>query len=214
MFAGPAGTSGNLSLGGYDPLHDRLYVMYVFSGGGYGGNEGSDGLTNGTSPVGISKTQPVEILEAQYPVLFEEYGLRENSAGAGWHRGGFGVTYRMKLRRGAAKASFMMDHGKTSPYGFAGGLGGAMNEIELCLDGVLSRPKHVSKGQSVPLGPGDWVQVRTPGGGGYGDPRKRERALVERDVRRGYIGMEPATTRYGRIEASSLDEGGNQNDVS
>ena len=201
VFAGPAGTSGNLSLGGYDPLHNRFYVMYVFSGGGYGGNEGSDGLTNGTSSVGISKTQPVEILEAQYPVLFEEYALRENSAGGGWHRGGWGTSYRLKLLRGTAAMSFMMDHGRTAPYGVAGGLGGAMNEINLCLDGEFSKPKHVSKGQGVLLNSGDWVQVRTPGGGGYGDPKKRKRELVKQDVRRGYIEAEAATAIYGPFEA-------------
>ena len=70
VFAAPAGTSGNFSLGGVDPASDRAYVMYIFSGGGYGGYEGSDGLTNGTSPVGISKTQPAEILEQRIQVVY------------------------------------------------------------------------------------------------------------------------------------------------
>ncbi|MBM3517216.1 MAG: hydantoinase B/oxoprolinase family protein [Alphaproteobacteria bacterium] len=198
VFGNPAGTSGNFSLGGYDPLHRRSYVMYVFSGGGYGGNEGSDGLTNGTSSVGISKTQPVEILEQHYPVLFEEYALRENSAGAGWHRGGFGVSYRVKLLRGEATASFMMDHGRTAPQGLAGGLSGGLNEIALSLAGKAVRLKHTSKGQGFALGAGDWVQVRTPGGGGYGEPATRERALIARDIRRGYISARTAARVYGR----------------
>ena len=58
LFAAPAGTSGNLTLGGYDPLKERHYIMYVFSGGGYGGSAEDDGLTNGCSTIGISKTQP------------------------------------------------------------------------------------------------------------------------------------------------------------
>jgi N-methylhydantoinase B len=48
-------------------------------------------------------------------------------------------------------------------------------------------PEHISKGEGYELRPGDWVQVRTPGGGGYGDPRQRDPALVRRDVDRGYI---------------------------
>ena len=115
MFAAPAGTSGNFSLGGDDPEEGRRYVMYIFSGGGYGGWWEDDGLTNGCSSVGISKTQPAEILEQHYPILFEEYALREGSGGAGRHRGGFGVSYRVRLLRGEAKASFMMDHGRTGP---------------------------------------------------------------------------------------------------
>ena len=71
----------------------RSYVMYVISGGGYGGNPRGDGLSNGCSTIGISKTTPIEVMEQYYPVLFEEYSLHEGSGGAGEHRGGFGVNY-------------------------------------------------------------------------------------------------------------------------
>jgi N-methylhydantoinase B len=81
--------------------------MYLFSGGGYGGWWRTDGLTNGCSSVGISKTQPVEILEQHYPILFDRFALREGSGGAGRHRGGFGVDYQVRLLRGEAKASFL-----------------------------------------------------------------------------------------------------------
>ncbi len=193
VFAAPAGTSGNFSLGGHDPAYERAYVMYIFSGGGYGGYEGSDGLTNGTSPVGISKTQPAEILEQHYPILFEEYALRESSAGAGRFRGGFGVQYRVRLLRGEGTASFMMDHGRTGPHGMVGGEAGAMNEIEIRRNGELIQPAHTSKGEGYELKVGDTVQVRTPGGGGYGNPAERDPAQIERDRKRGYFGGETAT---------------------
>ena len=196
MFAAPAGTSGNFSLGGDDPEEGRRYVMYIFSGGGYGGWWETDGLTNGCSSVGISKTQPAEILEQHYPILFEEYALREGSGGAGRHRGGFGVNYRVRLLRGEAKASFMMDHGRTGPHGLGGGLPGAVNEIEIMRGGTLERPPHLSKGEGYALGPGDVVQVRTPGGGGYGDPRARPRTKVIEDLRRGYLRAEDAVRDY------------------
>ena len=91
--------------------------MYLFSGGGYGGWWQTDGLTNGCSSVGISKTQPVEILEQHYPILFDRFALREGSGGAGRHRGGFGVDYQIRLLRGEAKASFLMDHGRVGTAG-------------------------------------------------------------------------------------------------
>jgi N-methylhydantoinase B len=186
LFASTYGTSGNFALGGHDPEEQRDYIMYFFSGGGYGGTFRADGLTNGCSSQGISKTQPVEILEQHYPLLFEEYALREGSGGVGRHRGGFGVNYRVRLLRGDAKASFMMDHGRFGPPGLIGGGPGDTNEIELCRDGERSRPEHLSKGQNYELAAGDWVQVRTPGGGGYGPPAERDASLVERDRRRGY----------------------------
>jgi N-methylhydantoinase B len=194
MFAAPAGTSGNYALGGYDPRYDRRYVMYFFSGGGYGGWWETDGLTNGCSTVGISKTQPVEVLEQHYPILFEEYALREGSAGPGRHRGGFGVSYRTRLLRGEATASFLMDHGRTGPHGLLGGLPGACNEIEVSQAGHVTRPTHISKGEGYELRPGDWVQVRTPGGGGYGPPAERSTEARNRDVRRSYFGAPSEST--------------------
>lgn len=186
LFAAPAGTSGNLTLGGYDPRKERHYIMYFFSGGGYGGSFESDGLTNGCSTIGISKTQPVEVLEQRYPLLFEEYALREGSGGAGATRGGFGVAYRLRLRRGEATLSFMMDHGRFGPPGLLGGADGAPNEVVIQRRGEEYRSPHWSKDEDIRLQAGDAVQVRTPGGGGYGDPLARPPALVLRDVRRGY----------------------------
>ena len=191
-FAGPAGTSGNFGLGGFDPEAGRSYVMYIFTGGGYGGWNGGDGISNGTSTIGISKNQPIEVLEQHFPVLFETYELREGSSGAGRWRGGLGVSYRMRLLRGEAKASFMMDHGRTGPFGMLGGEPGALNDITVSRGGRLSRPAFGSKGDGFELAEGDWVLVNTPGGGGYGPPEERPGELIERDVSRGYLTREQA----------------------
>ena len=192
MFAAPAGTSGNLALGGHDPEGNRDYIMYFFSGGGYGGWWETDGLTNGCSSVGISKTQPIEILEQHYPLLFERYALREGSGGQGRHRGGFGVDYRIRLLRGEGKASFLMDHGRFGPPGMLGGEAGAVNEIEIGQGNRRTVPEHLSKGEGYVLRPGDWVDVKTPGGGGYGPPGERDPARIELDRRRGYDGTTTA----------------------
>jgi N-methylhydantoinase A/oxoprolinase/acetone carboxylase beta subunit/N-methylhydantoinase B/oxoprolinase/acetone carboxylase alpha subunit len=196
MFAGPAGTSGNFALGGHDPERRSNFVMYIFSGGGYGGWPGGDGISNGCSTIGISKTQPAEVLEQHFPVLFEEYALRENSAGAGRQRGGFGVSYRVRLLRGKATASFMMDHGRTGPFGMLGGRDGAMNDIEVSIGGRIQRPAYGSKGDGFELGAGDWVQVHTPGGGGYGDPSTRSRRLIEHDLSCAYFDETTAKSDY------------------
>jgi N-methylhydantoinase B len=201
LFAAPAGTSGNLTLGGHDPLKERHYIMYVFSGGGYGGSTESDGLTNGCSTIGISKTQPSEVLEQHYPVLFEQYALREGSGGAGKTRGGFGVDYRIRIRRGEALLSFLMDHGRLGPPGLFGGKDGAPNEVAVERRGSTYVSPHVSKDEDIRVVAGDLVTVRTPGGGGYGDPLDRDPALVLRDVLRGYYTVEDAEREYGVIMA-------------
>jgi len=199
LFAAPAGTSGNLTLGGHDPLKERHYIMYVFSGGGYGGSGDGDGLTNGCSTIGISKTQPTEVLEQHYPVLFERYALREGSGGAGRTRGGFGVDYKIRVRRGEALLSFLMDHGRFGPPGLFGGKDGAPNEVTVHRGGGDYVSPHLSKDEDIRLVAGDSITVRTPGGGGYGDPLTRDPELVRRDVIRGYFPAEDALADYGVV---------------
>ncbi len=182
VTAAPAGTSGNFALGGHDPERNRDFVMYQLSGGGYGGNADHDGLSNGCSTIGISKAPPVEIMEQAFPVLYHRYALREGSGGAGEHRGGFGLDYELELRRGAARASFVMDHGRTGPLGARGGADGAVNDVTVLQSGKPYKPLHLSKEQDIPLAAGDRVRVKTPGGGGYGNPLARNPEAVLRDV--------------------------------
>ena len=183
VTAAPAGTSGNFALGGHDPLSGLDYVMYQLSGGGYGGNSDHDGLSNGCSTIGISKAPPVEIMEQRFPVLYRRYALREGSGGAGKHRGGLGLDYEVELLRGKARASFVMDHGRVGPQGALGGEDGAVNLVEVVRDGQTHVPPHLSKEQDIPLVAGDRVRVRTPGGGGYGDPADRDPEAVAEDKR-------------------------------
>ena len=192
VAAAPAGSSGNFALGGWDPAKGAGYVMYQISGGGYGGNCDHDGLTNGCSTIGISKSQPVEVLEQYYPILFTRFALREGSGGAGAQRGGFGVHYEVELLRGEAKASFVMDHGRFGPPGVQGGSDGAPNVVRVHRGDQTLIPEHLSKDQDIPLKAGDRVEVMTPGGGGYGDPFARDAALVGRDVGRGYYTIDQA----------------------
>jgi N-methylhydantoinase B len=208
LFAAPAGTSGNFALGGFDPQRQRNYVMYLISGGGYGGSRSLDGIANGCSTIGISKTTPLEVIEQYYPVLFEEYAIAEGSGGAGRQRGGFGLRYKLRLRRGEARASFVMDHGRFGPQGVLGGGDGGLNRVLVEQGGRAYVPPHLSKDQDIQVAPGDTVTVSTPGGGGYGLPFERAPALVARDVRRGYYTAAEAAARFGvALDASGEVDG-------
>jgi N-methylhydantoinase B len=197
LFAAPAGTSGNLAIGGHDPARGRSYVMYLFTGGGYGGSAHSDGISNGCSTIGISKMPPVEVMEQYFPILFDEFAIYEGSGGAGEHRGGFGVNYAIRLRRGAARASMVMDHGRTGPLGALGGANGGVNRVAIETKAGSYQPPHLSKDQDIQLEPGDVVRVSTPGGGGYGDPLRRDPRKVATDVMRGYYTREQAASLFG-----------------
>ena len=199
LFAAPAGTSGNLCLGGFDPKYNRNYVMYVISGGGYGGNPNEDGLSNGCSTIGISKTTPVEVMEQFYPVLFEEYSLHEGSGGAGKKRGGFGVNYKIKIIRGNAKVSMVMDHGRFGPQGVLKGKDGGLNFVKVVQSGESYIPPHLSKDQNILVQEGDTIHVSTPGGGGYEDPFLRTPELVLLDVLRGYYSIQRVKELFGVV---------------
>ncbi|WP_169569679.1 hydantoinase B/oxoprolinase family protein [Sneathiella limimaris] len=210
LFAAPAGTSGNLAVGGYDTEKDKSYVMYVISGGGYGGYLDSDGLTNGCSTIGISKTTPIEVMEQYYPVLFEEYSLHEGSGGAGEFRGGFGINYTLSLKRGEARASMVMDHGRYGPKGALGGKDGGTNKVRVHAGDEDYIPPHLSKDQNIRISAGDKIFISTPGGGGYGNPYARNPAKVAEDVDQGYYTPKQALDLF-RValdpQTGKVDEG-------
>ena len=197
LFAASAGTAGNFSLGGFDEAQNKPFVLYLFTGGGYGGSVGGDGLSNGCSIIGISKMPPVEVMEQRYPLMFDEFALHDGSGGAGEHRGGFGVHYTLRMKNGSGHASFMMDHGRFGPPGVLGGADGGVNVIRVHRDGEVYAPPHYSKDQGIAIDDGHCVTVSTPGGGGYGDPLQRPPRLVATDVRSGYYTIPQAQDRFG-----------------
>ena len=87
--------------------------------------------------------------------------------------------------------SLLSDRHKYPPQGLAGGAQGGRVEIELS-DGRMPHPKSRDT-----IRPGDRLIVRYAGGGGFGDPRERPRALVERDLRDGYVSLDAARSLYG-----------------
>ena len=96
-----------------------------------------------------------------------------------------------------------MDHGRFGPQGAMGGADGAMNRVEVIRNGAVHVPEHLSKEQDIPLAPGDVVHVRTPGGGGWGDPMRRDPALVAQDVRLGRYTAAQAEALFGVVLAGA-----------
>ncbi len=124
--------------------------------------------------------------------------MREGSAGAVKHRGGFGLDYEIELLHGTARTSFVMDHGRNGLLGALGGKDGGVNRVEITKAGVVTVPEHLSKAQDIELVPGDRVRVRTPGGGGYGPASDRDLDLIEEDLRLGRYSPEESRRSFGR----------------
>ena len=192
--AAPFGTLPIVSLSGVDPRSGRYYVTILFAGGGYGGSRATDGLMNGALSIGIARAASVEVMEQRFPVRYHRYALRPDSGGAGWHMGGCGSECEVELLADQALVSDLADRVRFAPFGVLGGQPGATTELYLVANGER-RP--LAKELGVELRRGDRLILRYPGGGGYGDPAERERELVLRDVRRGYLSPERARALFG-----------------
>lgn len=199
------GSVENFTISGYDPKKKRPYIMFRFSGGGYGGHPEMDGLSNGSAPISAARTSPIEVLEQTYPILFDYYRLREGSGGAGRYKGGLGAEFQISLRRGDAQSSVIGDRGRFPPFGLHGGGPGSCAKVEYVLGGRLYRPAHYTKDEGIELHAGDCVRIATPGGGGWGDPLQRPPEAVLADVEAGAITRADALACYGVVLSDGVD---------
>ncbi|WP_425091825.1 hydantoinase B/oxoprolinase family protein [Tropicimonas sp. S265A] len=196
VVANAYGTINALSIAGRRPDGSR-WVMFSFYGGGHGGSADSDGLNHGNAPISTATIPPAEILEAAYPVMFRQWALRPDSAGAGAHRGGLGAVYEIELLEENAEAFLFGERGRFAPKGVADGGEAAMNRFAYEQDDGWHEPPLTSKLVGMTLSKGQRVRLETPGGGGYGPPGDRPPEAIARDVALGYLTPEAATQAYG-----------------
>ena len=193
--AGP-GTMSNISIGG---MRDdgTPWTFYETVGGGSGGRPGADGVDGVHVNMTNTMNTPIEALEAYLPLRFNAYMLRPDSGGAGEWRGGCGIERSWTLTGRKAILSILAERVKFSPWGLRGGGPGARGEYILRhISGDLLR---LPSKCTVPLEKGDTLIIRTPGGGGYGDPLKRDPELVLKDILNGLISLSVAEEIYGII---------------
>ncbi|WP_276261190.1 hydantoinase B/oxoprolinase family protein [Haloglomus litoreum] len=201
------GTMNNVTFGGTDPREvreddgsGRQWAFYETGGGGAGAHAAGDGMDGVHVHMSNTLNTPVEVLETAYPLRVRRYTLRPDSGGAGAYRGGLGLRRDIEVR-GETQFSLLADRHRHRPYGLAGGEPGASGaafhtpgDAGAGGDEVTERlpPKT-----TLDLDPGDVVSVRSPGGGGYGDPADRAAAGIKRDLRLGKLSAEAARERYG-----------------
>ena len=176
------GTMNNLTLGGTDPRDGEPWAFYETHGGGAGGRAGADGMDGVHVHMSNTQNTPVEVLETAYPLRVCRYGLRPGSGGDGEYRGGLGLRRDVAVRA-PATASVLAERQRTGPYGLRGGAAGEPGAAALFPDGDESAAEPLAAKTTLELGTGDVVSLRTPGGGGYGDPADRDSELRERDRR-------------------------------
>jgi N-methylhydantoinase B len=192
------GTIGVCTVGGRHPDTGNFFVGVFPYPGGYGATRASDGLVHGTPPQSMANFVSLEMSEHRYPLRFDYFRLREDSGGAGWHRGGCGSEYRFTAWADCV-TTVLGDRVDYAPFGVAGGMAASPNEVEFSTGGKRWVPEMRSKYENQQLHAGDGLRACSPGGGGLGDPLERDPAAVESDLNLGYVSRATAERDYGAV---------------
>ncbi|MCA9266190.1 MAG: hydantoinase B/oxoprolinase family protein [Planctomycetales bacterium] len=189
----------NMGCGGIDPRTGEYYTFMETIGGGYGGRRGLDGLDAVQPHIQNTENSAIEETENQYPLRILRYELVTDSEGPGEYRGGLGVRRDWQFVDHEATVTVFSDQRKYAPWGLFGGGDGAASRYVLDPQGVNT---ELSSKVTLELERDQVLSYRTPGGGGYGDPRTRDPALVLADYLAGKITAVRALEEY----AVAIDE--------
>lgn len=224
----PASSGGDVCsvmLYGEDTDTGEKFVEANNEGVGWGGTAGHDG-SNALMHVvqTMVRNVPVEVFETKAPIAFDRLSLRQDSGGAGKHRGGLGIRRDYRITD-EVEALTLIKKTRTDGWALDGGSPGARNVVvldeleedwaervqvfadnsDLYEEG--EHQKHVGMMRGT-FQPGEIVSNRTGGGGGYGNPLDRDPERVLEDVIDGYVSRTAAREEYGVVitEDGGIDE--------
>jgi N-methylhydantoinase B len=177
--------------GGYDVLvfsgrrpDGSAYILTELLGASWGGRAREDGIDGVSHPAINMSNTPVELLEAEYPLLVTEYGYVPDSFGDGEFRGGCAIRRGYRARQDGVLLGYRGGRRTHLSWGVGGGETGAPPETTLRRAGgsveALGLPARIV------LDRGDTVTHTVCGAGGSGDPARRDPARTAEDVRDGY----------------------------
>ena len=196
------------AINGRMPSDGRIWLVAGgLVGGGWGAKQGMDGQ-HATICIndGDTHNSPVEQMEAKYPMLVEQYTLREDSGGAGTWQGGLGTEKKV---RALSEFNFnaQVERVHCRPWGLFGGHPGAGNQVAIQIGDQPELKFPSGKVLGRQLKAGDAYILRSGGGGGYGSPLKRPLERVAFDLAEGYISRKRAEHCYGLVfsDGGSLD---------
>jgi N-methylhydantoinase B len=199
-----AGHHADLVIANVNGFHPRDGKLWIYLGGLIGGGWGAKHNEDGVNVTvcmndGDTHNGPSEQVENKFPLLVRYYRLREDSGGAGQFRGGLGAEAEVVA---LSKVNYQtrIDRVNHPPWGLQGGHSAMGNRVGMRKkDGTLTL--YNSGKVNMRLDVGEAYVLHSGGGGGFGDPKKRDKAAVLRDLRLGYISEETARKVYGLTSA-------------
>jgi N-methylhydantoinase B len=203
--------SRSIILGGRSTKAGQSYVQYEILGGGGGARSTKDGASGTSVNQSNAKIAPIEIIESEFPTRILRFELIPDSGGVGEFRGGLGIR-REYMNLADARFSIRSTKHVIAPNGVSDGGDGRTGDI-IVNPGAEGEKRLPTRYADYPLKSNDIFRLDTPGGGGFGDPLKRDPAAVVTDVNEGYITAAAATRDFGVALISDgryykLDEAG------
>ena len=202
MPACPGGNEFGLSVTGLTPERKRFLHVEFHNMTGRGGGPDQDGQDAGPYWLGNLSNTPVEVIEAENPLLIEEYGFLPDTGGPGKYRGALGMTRQYRLLNDEAIVQQRADRHVHPCWGIFGGKPGALSRSYFIRDGEWEEApakfvRHMRRGEVF--------RSEMAGSGGYGDPLERDADAVAEDVRQEKITPAHAKAEYGVVvEAGTL----------
>ncbi len=171
----------------------EMFCEIVMGGMGAGpANDGAEVVAQMLSNTGNTPTEAIEM--DQDFVRIAEYALIPDSGGAGKQRGGLGVRRTYDILREGVLLSTYGDRHNTPPWSLVGGYEGSFSTFTIFRDGEEIR---IPASTNMTVRKGDRLTIEISGGGGYGDPKRRDRQAVRDDLACGRITARAARDIYG-----------------
>lgn len=196
VMANSAGCQYN-SASLFDPVTRRYVAFGEVTPGGLGATHDLDGIDVMACHVTNCAMPTIEATEIEAPVLFLQREYQCDTGGAGRRRGGVGQVVTWQVLADKAEFTHTSQKAKIGALGFAGGQTGSGGTWIINEGRPDERQLAYAVGEADPLKRDDTVTFRTTAGGGFGDPKNRERERVLADLRDGLISERTAKDIYG-----------------
>jgi N-methylhydantoinase B len=195
VFACESGGDTGVSYGGYH-RDGRPFVFIEFLYGSWGGRPSRDGVDACSSSIVNFSNNPIEIVEAEQPLLIRQYGYVPDTGGAGTFRGGLALVRDYQFE--AAEATFQLrtDRRRFVPYGLAGGRDGTPSTNIFDPDGAATVLPTKCR---LTVHDGEVLRHQVAGAGGWGDPWQRDPERVLHDVREEKLTAAHVRREYGVV---------------
>jgi N-methylhydantoinase B len=192
-IAHSGGSGGSIIVAWKGDTKPKRGNQYEIFGSAYGAGVGSDGASGASVMLANLFAAPVEIIESEFPCRIREYSLNTDSGGAGEFRGGLNFVREYEMLE-SAEIVYRADRSIELPAGIQGGMPGGPSRF--VVNPGTPDEQQMPSSARMTLTAGTSFRVNGPGGGGYGDPKKRDVEALANDVAEGYVSEAAADKFY------------------